>query len=71
MAKPPDIDAPGKDAAPSFDNRNDVPTIYFDIAPAYEVISGIAQIELGQRILIPHAQRFSRCQVRYQRKAAM
>ena len=54
MAKPPEIDAPGKDAAPSFDNRNDVPTIYFDIAPAYGVMSGIVQIELGQRTLIPH-----------------
>jgi hypothetical protein len=29
-----EIDPPGK-GAPSFDNRNDVPIIYFDIAPAY------------------------------------
>jgi hypothetical protein len=53
VAKPPEIDAPGKDAVPSFGNRNDVPTVYFDIAPAYGVMSGIVQIEVGQRILIP------------------
>jgi hypothetical protein len=40
--------------APTFENRNDVPTIYFDIAPAYGVMSGIVQIELGARILVPH-----------------
>ena len=28
--------------------------IYFDIAPAYGVMSGIVQVELGARILIPH-----------------
>jgi hypothetical protein len=55
VAKPPEIDAPGKDAVPSFGNRNDVPTVYFDIAPAYGVMSGIVQIEVGQRILIPHS----------------
>jgi hypothetical protein len=55
LANPPDFDPPRKDAAPNFDNRNDVPTIYFDIAPAYGVMSGIVQIELGQRVLIPHA----------------
>ena len=55
MAKPPpDIDPPGKGAVPSFENRNDVPTIYFDIAPAYGVMSGMVQIELGGRILVPH-----------------
>ena len=54
MAKPPEIDAPGKDAVPSFGNRNDVPTVYFDIAPAYGVMSGIVQVELGARALIPH-----------------
>lgn len=54
MAKPPDIDPPEKTSVPSFDNRNDVPTIYFDIAPAYGVMSGIVQIEVGARILVPH-----------------
>ncbi len=54
MAKSPDMEPPGKENAPSFENRNDVPTIYFDIAPAYGVMSGIVQIELGERILVPH-----------------
>ena len=53
MPNPPDSEPPEKGAVPSFDNRNDVPTIYFDIAPAYGVMSGTVQIELGQRILIP------------------
>ena len=35
MTKPPDIDPSGKGTVPSFDNRDDVPVIYFDIAPAY------------------------------------
>jgi hypothetical protein len=48
-----DNEPPGK-GAPSFDNRNDVPIIYFDIAPAYGVMSGIVQIELGARVLVPH-----------------
>ena len=54
MAHPPDIDPPGKGDVPTFENRNDVPIFYFDIAPAYGVMSGIVQIELGARILIPH-----------------
>ncbi|WP_349631160.1 hypothetical protein [Bradyrhizobium jicamae] len=54
MADPADIDRPDKGTVPAFDNSNDVPTIYFDIAPAYGVMSGIVQIELGARILIPH-----------------
>ena len=53
MTEPPDIDPPGKGSVPSFDNRDDVPVIYFDIAPAYGVMSGIVQIELGARILVP------------------
>lgn len=53
MANPIDTDPPGKGSIPSFDNRNDVPTVYFDIAPAYGVMSGIVQIELGARILVP------------------
>ena len=48
------IDRPDKTAVPVYDNINDVPTIYFDIAPAYGVMSGIVQIELGARILVPH-----------------
>ena len=51
MGKPP-IDPPGANV-PNYDNRNDVPTIYFDIAPAYGVMSGIVQIELGARVLVP------------------
>lgn len=51
MSKPP-ID-PTEKSVPQFDNRNDVPTVYFDIAPAYGVMSGIVQIELGARILVP------------------
>ena len=54
MSKPPDMDEPGKSQAPTFENRSDAPTIYFDIAPAYGVMSGIVQIELGTRILVPH-----------------
>ncbi len=54
MANPPDIDQPGKGPVPTFENRNDVPTVYFDIAPAYGVASGIVQVELGARILVPH-----------------
>lgn len=54
MANPPDMDPPGKGQAPTFENRNDVPTIYFDIAPAYGVMSGIVQVELGSRVLVPH-----------------
>ena len=53
MAKPPDIDPTGKEQAPSFENRNDVPMIYFDIAPAYGVMGGIVQVELGARVLVP------------------
>lgn len=51
MANPPDIDPAGN--VPTFENNVDVPTIYFDIAPAYGVMSGIVQIELGARILVP------------------
>jgi hypothetical protein len=54
VADPSDIDPPGKGPVPSYDNRNDVPMIYFDIAPAYGVMSGIVQVELGARVLIPH-----------------
>lgn len=54
MANPPDMDPPGKGQVPTFENRNDVPTIYFDIAPAYGVMSGIVQVELGARTLVPH-----------------
>lgn len=54
MSKPPPTDSTEKSTVPSYDNRNDVPTIYFDIAPAYGVMSGIVQIELGTRILVPH-----------------
>jgi hypothetical protein len=53
VAKPPEIDPPEKTTGFSYDNRNDVPTIYFDIAPAYGVMSGIVQIELGARLLVP------------------
>lgn len=48
------MDPPGKSNGPTFENSNDVPTIYFDIAPAYGVMSGIVQVELGARILVPH-----------------
>lgn len=54
LTKSPDLEPLGKDGAPSFENRNDVPTVYFDIAPAYGVMRGIVQIELGERILVPH-----------------
>lgn len=54
MANPVDTDPPGKGSVPSFEHSNDVPTIYFDIAPAYGVMSGIVQVELGARILVPH-----------------
>jgi hypothetical protein len=55
LAKPPDIvDPPAAGQAPTFENCNDIPTIYFDIAPAYGVMSGIVQVELGARILVPH-----------------
>lgn len=54
MANPPDIDPPGKPGAPAFENRDEVPMIYFDIAPAYGVMSGIVQVELGARVLVPH-----------------
>jgi hypothetical protein len=50
---PPDMD-PEKAQVPAYENRNDVPTLYFDIAPAYGVMSGIVQVELGARILVPH-----------------
>jgi hypothetical protein len=54
VANPIDTDPPGKGQAPAFENSNEVPTIYFDIAPAYGVMSGIVQVELGARILVPH-----------------
>jgi hypothetical protein len=54
LAKPPNIDPTGKEQAPTFENRNDVPMIYFDIAPAYGVMGGIVQVELGARVLVPH-----------------
>jgi len=65
VSKPP-IDPPGTATAPNYDNRNDVPTIYFDIAPAYGVMSGIVQIELGARVLVPQQDdsvdvRFATC----------
>ncbi|MGQ0685624.1 hypothetical protein [Bradyrhizobium sp.] len=53
MSKPPPDIAP-KTQVPAFEDRNDVPTVYFDIAPAYGVMSGIVQVELGARILVPH-----------------
>jgi len=54
LAKPPpDLDQLGKGSAPTFENRNDVPMIYFDIAPAYGVMGGIVQVELGARVLVP------------------
>lgn len=40
VPNPPETDPSGKGDAPTFENRNDVPTIYFDIAPAYGV-SGV------------------------------
>jgi hypothetical protein len=54
LAKPPNIDPTGKEQAATFENRNDVPMIYFDIAPAYGVMGGIVQVELGARVLVPH-----------------
>jgi hypothetical protein len=54
LAQPPEMDPPGKGTVPTFENSNDVPTVYFDIAPAYGVMSGIVQVELGARILVPH-----------------
>ncbi len=54
MADPDDVDRPDKGSVPPYDNSNNVPTVYFDIAPAYGVMSGIVQIELGARILFPH-----------------
>ena len=55
MSKPPpDMDPSAKGQVPSFENRNDVPIIYFDIAPAYGVMSAMVQVELGARILVPH-----------------
>ena len=53
MAKPSDTD-PTKGQGPNFENSNAVPIVYFDIAPAYGVMSGIVQVELGARILVPH-----------------
>lgn len=54
MSQPPKMDPPGKGQVPMFQNRDDVPIIYFDIAPAYGVMNGIVQVELGARILVPH-----------------
>lgn len=54
MTDPADVDQPAKGSVPAYDNRNDIPTVYFDIAPAYGVMGGIVQIELGARILVPH-----------------
>lgn len=51
----PSIDQSPKVDAPAFENRTDVSTIYFDMAPAYGVLAGAVQIELAARILIPHA----------------
>ena len=45
--------------------------IYFDIAPAYGVMSGIVQVELGARVLIPHQDDFGRRQIRFLRQAAV
>ena len=44
MADPDDIDRSDKGSVPPYDNSNSVPTVYFDIAPAYGVMSGIVQI---------------------------
>jgi hypothetical protein len=54
VSKPPNMDPIEKTSVPSYEDRPDVPTVYFDIAPAYGVMSGIVQIELGARILVPH-----------------
>jgi hypothetical protein len=51
---PTDIHDPKTGDVPPFENRNDVPLIHFDLAPAYGVIGGVVQVELGLRILIPH-----------------
>ena len=72
MAKPPpDIDPPGKGGAPTFENRNDVPMVYFDIAPAYGVMSGIVQVELGRARPGPASRRLRRCQIRFLRQASL
>jgi hypothetical protein len=51
VADPADIDPPGKGPVPSYENQNDGPMIYFEIAPAYGVMSEIVQVELGARVL--------------------
>jgi hypothetical protein len=44
------MDPPGTGTVPTIEDRSDVPTICFDIAPTYGVMSGIVQVELGARI---------------------
>jgi hypothetical protein len=51
----PSVNEAPKGGVPAFDNRNDVPTVYFDMAPAHGVMAGAVQIELAARVLIPHA----------------
>jgi hypothetical protein len=38
---------------PPYKSPDGVPFIYFDLAPAYGVMNGAIQIELGSRILVP------------------
>lgn len=54
MTDPADVNQPPKGSVIAYDNRNDVPTVYFDITPAHGVMGGIVQIELAARILVPH-----------------
>ena len=44
-----------KGETPSYQNMNEAPVVFFDIAPAYGAIGGIVQVELATRILIPHS----------------
>jgi hypothetical protein len=47
------LTCPEKGAEPSFDHRNDVPAVYFDIAPAYGITSASSRSSwaLASRIL--------------------
>jgi len=40
-----------KTEIPAYENINEAPVIYFDIAPAHGIMGGIIQIELASRIL--------------------
>ena len=48
------IDPTDPAAPPAYRHSDSAPFIYFDVVPAYGIMEGAIQIELGARLIIPH-----------------